>query len=241
MHFVSPSFTIIGYGAFGKLLARLLAPMGSIFVYDRRPEVSAEVEGTGFQLISHPREIRSGMVIMAVPLQGLADSLREVGPHLGAGQVVMDVCSVKEEPARLMQDLLPQDVEIIACHPMFGPASAANGIAGLQVVLCPLRGKTWRRIAAILRNLHLTVSVMTAEEHDRHAALSQGLMHLIARAILPLGEPPAVRTRSHDLLCEAIEMVAHDSPEVFETITRGNRYMAEVRSKLIRSLEGISA
>ena len=65
-------------------------------------------------------------------------------------------------------------------------------------------------------------------------------MHLIARAILPLGAPPAVRTRSHDLLCEAIEMVAHDSPEVFETITRGNRYMAEVRSKLIRGLEGVS-
>lgn len=240
MHFVSPSFTIIGFGAFGKLLAQLLAPMGSIFIYDHRPKVSAEVAGTGFHLISHPREIRSRIVIMAVPLQELTDSLLEVGPHLGAGQVVMDVCSVKEEPARLMQELLPQDVEIIACHPMFGPASAANGIAGLQVVLCPLRGKTWRRIAAILRTLQLTVSVMTAEEHDRHAALSQGLMHLIARAILPLGEPPAVRTRSHDLLCEAIEMVAHDSTEVFETITRGNRYMAEVRSKLIRGLEGLS-
>ena len=240
MHFVSSSFTIIGFGAFGKLLAQLLAPMGSIFIYDHRPEVSVEVAGTGFQLISHPREIRSGIVIMAVPLQGLMDSLLEVGPHLRPGQVIMDVCSVKEEPARLMQELLPQDVEIIACHPMFGPASAANGIAGLQVVLCPLRGKTWRRIAAILRTLQLTVSVMTAEEHDRHAALSQGLMHLIARAILPLGAPPAVRTRSYDLLCEAIEMVAHDSPEVFETITRGNRYMAEVRTKLIRGLEGMS-
>lgn len=240
MHFVSSSFTIIGFGAFGKLLAQLLAPMGSIFIYDHRPEVSAEVAGTGFQLISHPREIHSGIVIMAVPLQGLMDSLLEVGPHLRAGQVIMDVCSVKEEPARLMQELLPQDVEIIACHPMFGPASAANGIAGLQVVLCPIRGKTWRRIAAILRTLQLTVSVMTAEEHDRHAALSQGLMHLIARAILPLGAPPAVRTRSYDLLCEAIEMVAHDSPEVFETITRGNRYMAEVRTKLIRGLEGMS-
>lgn len=240
MNFVSPTFTIIGFGAFGKLLAQLLAPMGSIFIYDQRPEVSTEVEGTGFQLISHPRHIHSEIVIIAVPLQGLTDSLLEVGPHLGAGQVVIDVCSVKEEPARLMQELLPQDVEIIACHPMFGPASAANGIAGLQVVFCPLRGKTWRRIAAILRKLHLTVSVMTAEEHDRHAALSQGLMHLIAHAILPLGEPPAVRTRSHDLLCEAIKMVAYDSPEVFETITKGNRYIAEVRSKLIRGLGGVS-
>lgn len=106
MHFVSSSFTIIGFGAFGKLLAQLLAPMGSIFIYDHRPEVSAEVAGTGFQLISHPREIRSGIVIMAVPLQGLMDSLLEVGPHLRPGQVIMDVCSVKEEPARLMQELL---------------------------------------------------------------------------------------------------------------------------------------
>jgi len=100
MNFVSPSFTIIGFGAFGKLLAQLLAPMGSIFIYDQRPEtrdqrpeVRAEVEGTGFQLISHPRQIHSEIVNIAVPLQGLTDSLLEVGPHLGAGQVVIDVCS----------------------------------------------------------------------------------------------------------------------------------------------------
>ncbi|MGZ3217561.1 prephenate dehydrogenase/arogenate dehydrogenase family protein [Paracoccus sp. T5] len=241
MHLASSSFTIVGFGAFGKLLAQLLAPMGSIFIYDRRPDVIAEVEGTDFQLVSHPREICSGIVIMAVPLQGLKDCLVEIGPHLGAGQVVIDVCSVKEEPARLMQELLPPDVEIIACHPMFGPASAANGIEGLQVVLCPLRGMTWRKIAKGLRKLQLTVSVMNAEEHDRQAALSQGLMHLIARAVLSLKGPPLIRTRSHDLLCEAIEMVAHDSPELFETITRRNPYMEEVRSKLIRGLGGVAS
>jgi len=70
MTFVSPRFTIIGFGAFGKLLTQLLAPMCSIFIYDQRSEVSAEVEGTGFQLISHLRQIRSEIVIIAVPQKG---------------------------------------------------------------------------------------------------------------------------------------------------------------------------
>lgn len=239
MHLVSSGFTIIGFGAFGKLLANLLAPIGPIFIYDQRPDVRGEVEGTGFHLVSHPQEICSGIIILAVPLQGLRDCLLEISPHLHPGQIIMDVCSVKEEPARLMQELLPPDVEIIACHPMFGPASAVNGVEGSQVVLCPLRGKTWRKIAAILRKHQLKVLVMTAEEHDRHAAQSQGLMHLIARAILPLGETPMVRTRSHDLLCEALAMVAHDSPEVFEAITGRNRHVLEVRAKLIRGLGGV--
>lgn len=237
MHDNLPAITIIGFGAFGKLLAQLLAPLCRVFIYECRADTRDEIRRAGFHPLDHPGAIRGDIIILAVPLQRMQDSLAEIAAHLRAGQIVLDVCSVKEKPALLMQALLPQHVEIIACHPMFGPASAASGIAGQQVVFCPLRGRAWRRLVVILRGCFgLDVIVMTPAEHDRHAALSQGLTHLIARAVLPLAEPSLIRTRSHDLLCEAIAMVAQDSPEVFEAITQHNRYVSEVRERLLLGL-----
>jgi prephenate dehydrogenase len=39
----------------------------------------------------------------------------------------------------------------VGTHPLFGPQSAANGIHGLQIAICPVRGPHLR-IAALCRS-----------------------------------------------------------------------------------------
>ncbi len=98
------------------------------------------------------------------------------------------------------------------------------------------RGR-WRRIAAFLRGvLGLRVILTTPEDHDRHAALTQGLTHLLARALEDFQPHPRIRTRSFDLLCEALDMVRSDAPEVYEAVTGGNPHVAALRERLMRSL-----
>lgn len=70
----------------------------------------------------------------------------------------------------------------------------------------------------------------TPELHDKEAAVVQGLTHLIAKALLKMGPlPTRMTTKSFDLLSEAISMVQHDAPEVFEAIEKANPYAETVR------------
>lgn len=231
-----PSLTLVGFGAFGQLIARLLAPHCRITIHDPSPAARAAAVAAGLPLVADPRHLPGDIVLLAVPVPALEPCLHAIAPHLRPGQMVIDVCSIKEEPARLMQQILPGHVEILATHPMFGPQSAAGGIAGCQVVLCPIRGQGWRRIAGFLRHMRLDVVRTTPEDHDRQAAQSQALIHILARAVAPWTSPPRIRTRSYDLFAEAMTMVRDDAPEVFEAITRGNRHADALRVQLIEAL-----
>lgn len=101
-----------------------------------------------------------------------------------------------------------------------------------------MRGKRWHPLARFLREgLGLRVIVTTPEEHDRQAAATQGLTHLLARALDIFEHPPLIRTRSYELLMEAVAMVSNDAPEVFDTIIHGNRHMLQVKVALMSALE----
>jgi prephenate dehydrogenase len=152
------------------------------------------------------------------------------------------VASVKLEPTRLMQQILPPHVEIIASHPLFGPASAAEGLGGHRIAWCPLRGKGHRLLAAFLRGQGLEVIETTPDQHDRDMAVVQGLTHLIARSLSRLGPlPQRMATRSFQKLAEAAAMVQDDSPELLATILRANPHAAEVRARFLAEAAGIAA
>lgn len=72
----------------------------------------------------------------------------------------------------------------------------------------------------------------TPEDHDREAAVVQGLTHLIAKVLQRMGPlPTRMTTRSFDLLSEAISMVQDDAPEVFDAIEKANPYAETVRRR----------
>ena len=73
---------------------------------------------------------------------------------------------------------------------------------------------------------------VSAEDHDREAAVVQGLTHLIAKVLLAMEPlPTRMTTVSFDRIMQAVEMVRHDSPAVFRAIERDNPYSAEVRDR----------
>lgn len=232
-----PAVLICGFGAFGRLVAQALAPHVPLAVCDPDPGARAAAQAAGLPLAAMETAAEFDVIVLAVPVPALEPCLAALAPHLRPGQLVVDVCSVKEGPAALMRRLLPAGVEILATHPMFGPRSLAAGLAGGRIVLCPLRGRRWRRVAAFLRRgLGLEVVRATPEEHDRHAALTQGLTHVLARALAGFAPHPRIRTRSFDLMAEALAMVGADAPEVFEAVTAGNPHVAALREALAAAI-----
>lgn len=231
------TITILGFGAFGQLVATLLAPHAHVSVFERSDRARQAASELGFSIVEDISDIHADIVVLAVPVQVFEQCLLEISPHLRKGQLIIDVCSIKEEPARLMHLHLPSHVEILASHPMFGPQSAKEGTAGSKIVFCPIRGTRWRHLADFLRQrLGFDIIVTTPEEHDRQAARSQGLTHLLARAFATLGEHPKICTRSFELMSEAMALVTNDAPEVFEAIVLGNRHVVPLRDSLVLAL-----
>lgn len=228
-----PSLGIIGFGAFGRLMARHLRPHFRLYAYDPAlpPGPSAEVDGA--VPASLPVAAACPVVVLATPVSRLEEAVAAVGPHLRPGALVLDVGSVKVVPAGIMRRCLPCHVDIVATHPLFGPQSARDGIRGLKVAVCPVRGGRAPRVAAFLRRaLGLDAFLTTPEAHDREAATVQGLTHLIAKVLVQMEPLPSrMTTRSFELLMEGVGMVRHDAPEVFHAIERANPYAPQVRRR----------
>ena len=226
-----PAAGIVGFGAFGRLAATHLRSHFAVRAFDPSPGDLPPVPGVTLGSLADAASCP--IVILAVPVCHLAETVAAIAPHVRAGAIVLDVGSVKLGPARIMAAGLPEAVEIVATHPLFGPQSARDGIRGLKIAICPMRGGSFRRVAAFLRRaLGLDVIVTTPEAHDREAALAQGLTHLIAKVLVQMEPlPTRITTRSFELLLQAVDMVRDDAPEIFDAIERQNPFAADVRRR----------
>lgn len=227
------SLGIVGFGAFGQLAAHHLGKHFDISAYDPSPDLANDAKRLGVRLSSLQAVAQSDVILIAAPVSAFEQVISEIAIACRPGALVVDVGSVKVVPSEIMRRLLPDYVDIVASHPLFGPQSARTGIVGLKIAVCPIRGRRHKRMAAFLRKtLGLTVIITTPENHDQEAAVVQGLTHLIGKVLLRMGPlPTRMTTKSFDLLFEAISMVQHDAPEVFEAIEMANPYSKIVRRR----------
>jgi prephenate dehydrogenase len=185
-------------------------------------------------------------VVLAVPMRSLRAVARGIAPHLKAGSLVVDVCSLKVGPLSILEAELPPHADILGTHPLFGPRSGRNGIEGLSIVLCSGRGRRGPAAARFLRKKwRLKVVETSPEQHDRQMAYVQGLTHLLARIVTSMNVPPldhATETFSH--LMRMVNMVQGDSDDLFRTILLDNpftedmtRSFLEATRRVLRGLE----
>ena len=228
---------IIGFGQFGQFMARHLAPFFEASVYDNA-DLKQEAEKIGVGWSDFETVAGKEIVIFAVPLKSFETVLRRAVPFLRENAMCFDVCSVKIEPLRLMRELLPETVEIIGTHPLFGPQSGRDRIEGLRVALCPVRTTKTAEIKRFLaEDLKLKVLEKSPEEHDREMAHVQALTHFVARALDELHVVDSdLATVSYEELMRAARLVSEDSWELFRTIQQGNPFAETKRRAFIEKL-----
>jgi prephenate dehydrogenase len=191
------------------------------------------------EMASAERCAAAPYVILAVPVQTIASVVDEIGRYLTEGATVLDVASVKVNVTRALLDKLPEHVDIIGTHPLFGPQSARSGLAGHKIALCAVRSTRLFRFERFLtRALNLQVIRTTPEAHDSDMAAVQGLTHLIARVLRDLGPMPTqLTTRSFELMMQAAGYVGGDSEQLFQAIERENPFSAGVRQRFFAVAE----
>lgn len=225
------SLGLIGCGAFGELMLRHIAPYFRILVHDALRDMAPLASVYNVEPVDLKTAAAADIVVLAVPVQRLEAVLREVALHVQPDALVLDVCSVKVKPARLLAEILPETVEIICTHPLFGPQSGKDGIAGLNIAICPVRGQRIDCVEQFLSHrLRLKVTRTSAERHDKELAQVQGLTHLIAKILVQIELADIkLTTRTYELLMQSVELVRYDSDELFRAIASENPFVGEAK------------
>ena len=233
--------SILGFGRFGKLMAQYLAGDFEVMVYNRS-DSAREIMASGAKPVSIEVACRQKIIILSVPISVFHDTLKTIAPLLAPDALVVDVCSVKEYPVKLMKALLPKQVSILATHPMFGPDSAAHELQGRKIVLCGERinDSVYQKIKSYLLSKGLTVIETTPEAHDRQIAVSLALTHFIGRSLAEFGATPMdVDTEGYQRLLHVLGVVENDTWQLFEDMNTYNPYAAESRSDFMAAVKRI--
>lgn len=232
---------IIGFGRLGALLTRHFAGEHEIKVFDTRP-AARKVRALGASPAALAEVCAQEVVVPCVPIAQFEPLLRRIRGLLRPGALVVDVCSVKEHPVRVMKRLLPRSVEILATHPNFGPDSAAESLSGRQIAVCKVRiGRS--RYAAVKRAFErkgLTLVEMTPREHDRRMASSLVLTHFIGRGLLEFGaRPTGIDTEGYKRLLRILQTVQNDSAQLFRDMNRFNAFAPAMRRRFLAALSRV--
>ena len=235
----SLDIAIIGAGNFGGALLRLFARYGSghrTRVFDKLPDSDAIADVEAL--------CEFDVIIPAVPIDKFESVIRHILPHIQSGCTIVDVCTIKEHSAAVLEKLLPAEVNYIATHPLFGPESLAGNqwnLSGLKLMYWPCRvdDAVSEKIVEILRATGLSVIEMTPAVHDETLARSQFLSLLVGALLVKMDiKSTAMNTRSFDELLDVKATTRHDFGILLD-VFKYNGHCADVLDELQETLTEI--
>ena len=237
---------IIGYGRFGKLLALLLRDDFEVLVFDSEPATCEESGEGSPTFVDLETVLDQEVIFYCVPISSFERVLSEHVKYFerdGKERTLVDVLSVKLHPMEVFSRLLPDSCKAILTHPMFGPDTIrAQGVVGQRLVMDPFSSKKevfefWK---SFFTRKELKVIEMTADEHDRLAAGSQGLAHFAGRVLGEFGiEPSSIDTLGAKKLIELKNLVCNDSWQLFVDLQMYNPYTREMRVRLGQAQQSV--
>ncbi len=231
-----PTIGIIGgNGRMGRTFARLFeeAGLGPPLISDLDTPLS-------------PVELarRCDVVVVSVPMEAFPGLVAQIGPAMGEGAFLTDLCSLKQRQVEAM--LANTSCEVAGTHPLFGPHE--EGFRGLRAALCPGRGNRWLQWwEGVLRSVGIKTCVVEAHRHDETMAWVQVLNHFLLMALgkalehdgIPLDRLLALATPSFERQLRIVARLALQDPELYATIQLSNPYTHRVLSTFRQEEEGL--
>ncbi len=236
-----PAVSMIGFGRFGPVLARLLGAGFEVLAYDTA-DIVAVAEEAGARVVDWDEATAADTIFVAVPIRRFKAVVTELVTQVKPGTTIVDVCSVKVYPATVMKEYFPPGITTIASHPLFGPDSCSAGFRGLNMMMHPVspRGAAFEAWTQYFGEQGLRVLEMSPEEHDRLAARSQGITHFIGRVLEEFGlATTPIDTEGFRDLQMVVEQTCHDSFELFHDLENFNPYTTEMVAEVISATERV--
>ncbi|MCS7199067.1 MAG: prephenate dehydrogenase/arogenate dehydrogenase family protein [Caldimicrobium sp.] len=226
-----------GAGKMGTLFKNLFQKKGyPVVISDKNQGLSYE------ELLK-----KAKVIILSLPMEVFSEVVSLIAPLVKEEHWVMDICSLKLEPSRIMRKYLKKG-EILATHPLFGPFE--RDLRGKTVALFPLRAKNffpWLR--SIFLEEGLKVVKISPKKHDEIMGIVQVLNHfwllilgkILHDSKLSLKEIIDLSTPSFLNQLKILKRLAMQDPQLYAYIQLENPFGAKFRKLLCRHCQKLAS
>ncbi|MGB9914567.1 MAG: prephenate dehydrogenase/arogenate dehydrogenase family protein [Candidatus Bathyarchaeales archaeon] len=219
---------VIGAGKMGVWFARFFQKEGySVVVADRKRDKLEKLRSElGVEIADFAEAARNAdRVLICVSISAFEEVVEKISPVIREGQVVMDICSVKELPVNVMHKHLPAAL-VLGTHPVFGPGSTS--IENKTFVLTPTSSQEEAFAADFkkwLEERKARVLIMSPRKHDELMSVVLGMPHFLGLVACDTlleqanyAETKQVAGTTYRLLYTLAEVAAVETPELFTSL-----------------------
>jgi prephenate dehydrogenase len=176
-NFISISI-VGGTGRMGMLLVNILKDKVETINIVSRDVGRAQETAKELNVSWLPLEkaYQSNIVIVSVPIQETVKICKSIGQKMHAQSLLVELASLKTGITEIIKNSIPNSVEYLSLHPLFGPQ--VKDITGKRFVAVePTSGTLTTEFLEMLQEGGALIKKATVEEHDSAMASIQVLHH----------------------------------------------------------------
>jgi prephenate dehydrogenase len=219
---------ILGAGKMGVWFAKFFLAEGySVVVADRnksklsklKTEIAVETADFADAVQNADR------VLICVSISAFEDVVKTISHSIREDQVVMDICSIKDFPVKVMHKHIKTGL-VLGIHPVFGPGS--KGVKNKAFILTPTTPaekefaesfKKW------LETKKARVFIMSPKKHDELMSIVLGFPHFLGLVacdtLLEQTDYPETKNvagTTYRMLFTLAEVTAMENPDLFASL-----------------------
>jgi prephenate dehydrogenase len=228
-------------GKMGAWFAAYFAGKGhDVIAYDVKP---FSVKGARAKSVAEC--VRGAdLAMVCVPVRHTPSLVRQCAGAMKAGSVVAEISSVKSKTFTVLKGL-PEGVNPLCIHPMFGPGASEK--KQLKVLLVPVRDL--QRETKIAHELFGGMSIRAlpdARTHDRAIAAVLGLTYFVNVAFAGMMSKEKLQTlkevggTTFGIQSMLAESIMTDEPELVVALLRDNPYSAKYIKQYLKSAQELA-
>jgi prephenate dehydrogenase len=179
-------------------------------------------------------------VIICVSISAFADVVKKIAPGVREGQTVVDICSVKEQPVKIMHRYIKKGL-VLGTHPVFGPGS--KGVRNKAYILTPTNAQEQafaEKYRKWLEKVGARVFIMSPKKHDELMSVVLGFPHFLGLVACDTlleqadyAETKNVAGTTYRMLFTLAEATALENPELFSSLQLSLPEIAKIETAFI--------
>jgi len=220
---------ILGAGKMGVWLTKFCKENGeTVVLADRKAKKLLKIgEELGVETTTDFIEAvqDADNIMICVSISSFEDVVEKIAPSIHDGQVVIDICSIKSFPVKVMHENIKHGL-VLGTHPVFGPGS--SGVKSKTWILTPTNseeGKHAKKFQGWLEKVGAHVFVMSPQKHDELMSIVLGLPHFLGLVTCEtlleqknLAETKQVAGTTYRMLFTLAESTAMETPDLYANL-----------------------
>ena len=220
---------VIGAGKMGVWFAKFFQSKGyDVVLADRKKEKLAKLKKDLHVELTADFKVavqNADQILLCVSINAMEEVVKTISPAIHEGQVVMDICSIKEAPVKTMHQYI-KNATVLGTHPVFGPGS--NGVKHKAYVLTPTNAKEQafaEKFKQWLEQEEAHVFIMNPKKHDELMSVVLGLPHFLGLVACEtlleqknLPETKKVAGTTYRMLFTLAEATALETPDLYTSL-----------------------